>query len=378
MEFGIFVSTPLFGASSTDPAAEHAGLMNDVELVLQAERYGIKYAWVSEHHALTEYSHLSASECFIPYVLALTSRIHVGAGIWPLNPVTNHPIRIAERAAMCDHLSQGRFEFGTGRGAGSHEIGIFNLTHDQTKANWDEVIREFRKMWAAGEYSHDGPAFSTPRCSVIPKPYGGSDTHPPMWLAVGSPATFEKAGHYGLGALGFGLMFSSGDQVRKYVDIYREAQRDAEPVGHYVNDNFLVAQTVLCLDDPKDAREALIAAQPGYMLSLLHRYHDTIPRPEDGPVWPDLFPEPTMSDVERMIQSGAAIGSPDEVIAALRAYEAAGVDQIAFGLPIGLPHDVAMEMIRVIGEKVVPHFDNDAEHRSSRMRYHRTKSLQPT
>src|SRR5438874_8169047 len=111
MEFGILVQATLLREKAHDPVAEHQALLNELALVRQADKYGIKYVWASEHHGLEEYSHLSASECFIPFALAQTRNIHVGAGIWPLNPVTNHPVRLAERAAMCDHLSEGRFEF---------------------------------------------------------------------------------------------------------------------------------------------------------------------------------------------------------------------------------------------------------------------------
>ena len=50
------------------------------------------------------------------------TRIHLSSGIFNLSPRANHPVRTAERVAMLDHLSEGRFEFGTGRGAGSHEV----------------------------------------------------------------------------------------------------------------------------------------------------------------------------------------------------------------------------------------------------------------
>src|SRR5919198_785954 len=110
MEFAVFVQTFLPGPQAHDPRREHRRLIDDLDLIKAADQSGFKYAWVSEHHCLTEYSHLSASESFIPYALAQTERIHVGSAIWPLNPITNHPVRIAERVAMLDHLSEGRFE----------------------------------------------------------------------------------------------------------------------------------------------------------------------------------------------------------------------------------------------------------------------------
>lgn len=369
MEFGIIIQATLLGERAHDPVEEHRQLLDDLAVIRQADKYGLKYVWVSEHHGLEEFSHLSASESFIPFALAQTQRIHVGAGIWPLNPVTNHPVRLAERAAMCDHLSEGRFEFGTGRGAGSHEIGIFNLTHDQTRANWDEVIWEFRKIWARGDYSHDGKAFSVPPCRIYPKPFGGSDTHPPMWLAVGSTPSFEKAGRHGLGALGFGFLFAQASDLQRFIDLYKDAIAHAEPVGLYSNDNFMIAQAVLCLDDPKDAREVFVNSNGARLQALLHRYHDTFPRPENFPPWPYIPPGITLDQAERAIAGGLAVGSPDEVIAALTPYEAAGVDQIAFALPLNQPLDVRMEIIRVFGEKVLPHFDKDPVHRSTRHRY---------
>ena len=370
MEFGILNQASLMGAKAHDPAEEHRVLLNELALIRQADKYGIKYSWISEHHGLEEYSHMSASESFIPFALAQTSNIHVGAGIWPLNPVTNHPVRLAERAAMCDQLSEGRFEFGTGRGAGSHEIGIFGLNHDVTKANWEEVVWEFRKIWSDGEYSHQGTAFSVPPCQIFPKPYGGSGTHPAMWLAVGSPASFEKAGSHGLGALGFGLLLSQPGDLKKYVDIYKEAIGKAEPVGRFVNDNFLTAQGVLCLEDPRDAREAFVEFGDPRLQALIHRYHDTFPRPANFPEWPYVPPRMTIDQADRAIAGGAiAVGSPEEVIAALKDAEAAGVDQVAFAIPVNAPLDVGLEIIRVFGEKVLPHFDKDPVHSTTRYRF---------
>ena len=369
MEFGILVQATLLGERAHDPAAEHRRLLDDLAIVRQADKYGFKYAWVSEHHGLEEFSHMSASESFIPYALAQTSNIHVGAGIWPLNPAANHPVRLAERAAMCDQLSEGRFEFGTGRGAGSHEIGIFNLTHDQTRANWDEVIWEFRKMWSAEAYAHQGKAFSVPPCRIYPKPYGGPGTHPPMWLAVGSPTSFARAGEHGLGVLGFGFVVSGPAGIAEYVDAYKQGIARANPVGLYVNDNFMMAQGILCLEDPRDARELFVSSSNPRLHALLHRYHDTFPRPENFPAWPWVPPPITRDQAEQAIAHGLPVGSPEEVIAALQPYADIGVDQIAFSLPPDLPLDVCLEIVRVFGEKVIPHFDKDPVHSTSYHRY---------
>ena len=123
MEFGIFVQNycPAFRRDK-EPDAEHHVIMEDLALVEAADKAGFKYVWVTEHHFLDEYSHLSANDVVLGYLAHATERIHLGSGIFNPLPAVNHPAKVAERVAMLDHLSDGRFEFGTGRGAGSHEI----------------------------------------------------------------------------------------------------------------------------------------------------------------------------------------------------------------------------------------------------------------
>jgi alkanesulfonate monooxygenase SsuD/methylene tetrahydromethanopterin reductase-like flavin-dependent oxidoreductase (luciferase family) len=378
MEFGIFLAGEVLGDDQYNiPEVEHFALKRDLERVIAADRAGFKYAWISEHHALTQYSHLSASETFIPYALALTDRIHVGSGIHPLNPAANHPVRLAERVAMADHLSNGRFEFGTGRGAGSWEVGTFNLDPADTKEIWNEVVKEFKRMWESDDprmgsgpgYSHDGAAFSVPPRNVLPKPYGGGKTHPAMWCAVANVPTFQKCGENGLGALAFGLLGSARQNYAPYVEAYKQAIATAVPVGQFVNDNMCIVSMAVCLDDGQAAREAVTRSQTSYYRTLVFYYHDTFPMPEWGVRWPDRTPEPTLSDVSEMADKGMILcGSPDDVIDQVREYESAGVDTILLALA-SIEDEAAMETIRVFGEHVIPKFDKDPLHRTSRARY---------
>src|SRR5437667_3300401 len=244
MEFGIFIQghvpkrrVALVG----ERLAEHESLLNDIELARIADRHNWKYVWVSEHHFLEEYSHLSASEVVLGYLSCATERIHLGSGIFNLNPRVNHPARIAERVAMLDHLSDGRFEFGTGRGAGSREVTGFDIeSTDVTKEVWEEVIREFTTMWSSKEYEHDGTSFRfpypndrMPTRNVLPKPW--RLPHPPVWVAAGNPPTYERAARRGLGVLGFNV--ASVKEMEPMVTAYKDAIGDAEPVTDYVNDN---------------------------------------------------------------------------------------------------------------------------------------------
>src|ERR1700744_6788786 len=119
MEFGIFNAACVLPryVERHGASAEHDRIMDEVNFIVAADKAGFKYTWASEHHFLTDYSHLSASESFLAFVAAKTSNIHIGSGIFNITPPGNHPARLAERGAMLDHLSERRFEVGTGRGS---------------------------------------------------------------------------------------------------------------------------------------------------------------------------------------------------------------------------------------------------------------------
>src|SRR5438309_6154980 len=344
MEFGLFLQGHVPNRRvAENPDYEHVSFLNDVELAKAADRAGFKYVWLSEHHFLDEYSHLSASEIFLAYLAGVTKRIHLGSAIWNVSPAVNHPVRVAERVAMMDHLSGGRFEFGTGRGAGSREVTGFNIAStDETKAMYEEVMPEFAKMWRETEYSFDGKFFKVPPRNVLPKPF--KKPHPPIWQAAGNPPTYEKAALKGCGVIGFN--FSAAKHMKPMVDAYKNAIAKAEPIGGYVNDNVMITNSVICAEDGRKARETATDMGTGRLQSLVFRYHDTFPKPEGVPAWPATLPDPTLEQVEWRINEGYLLcGDPDEVTQQLKAYESVGADQIVFGMPVDQPIEVALETI---------------------------------
>jgi alkanesulfonate monooxygenase SsuD/methylene tetrahydromethanopterin reductase-like flavin-dependent oxidoreductase (luciferase family) len=369
MEFGLFNSgcvLPQYAQGAPD--AEHRRIMEEVAIVQAADRAGFKYAWATEHHFLTEYSHLSANEVFLGYLAHATERIHLGSGIFNITPPVNHPARVAERVAMLDHLSEGRFEFGMGRGSSTTEQRGFGIEEpDLTKAMFDEVVGEFRRMWGEEPYpGFEGQFFTMPERNVLPKPY--TKPHPPMWVAAGNPGTFEKAARMGLGVLCFTM--GGPEQLKPLIELYKKTIADAEPVGEYVNDNVMVTSQLLCLEDGQRARDIALNMGSNYQISLLFRYLDTFPRPEGVPEWPAVLPDPTMEEIEaRIAMRESGYGTPDEVIPVIEAYEAAGADQLVFGLlSSAMPGDVAVEVVETFGRHVLPQFDKDPVHRTTRQR----------
>jgi len=374
MEFGIFNAIsilPRYRERHGD-AAEHDRLMDEIAFICAADKAGIKYAWASEHHFLTDYSHLSDSESFLAFCAARTSNIHLGSGIFNITPPANHPARIAERVAMLDHLTEGRFEFGTGRGSSTTEQRGFGIEDPElTREMVAETLPEIVAMWSETEYSHDGKFFSMPTRNVLPKPY--TKPHPPLWMAAGSPSTFELAAKLGVGVLCFA--FSPPQVLSPLIAQYKELiEKCDDPVGKYVNNNVMITTQMLCMEDGAKARQAFLDADSNYHLSLVFRYLDTFPKPKGIPEWPETIPPPTPEQVDDMIQSGAvAIGDPEEVARAVDTFASTGADQLAFGmLSSSMEQETCIEAVETFGKHVLPQYDKDPVHSTVRQRQEQT------
>ena len=371
MEFGVFIQgyVPQHRREG-DPEAEHKALMEELELVIAADKAGFKYVWLTEHHFLDEYSHLSANDAVAGYLANATERIHIGSGIFNPLPQVNHPAKVAERVAMLDHLSGGRFEFGTGRGAGSHEI--LGFLHREgvtdtsaTKEIWEDVIGEFAKMWTQDTYEgYEGKFWSLPPRKVLPKPWGKG--HPAMWYAAGNTTSYAMAARKGLGVLGF----SVGElaELAPVLEAYKRDIVNAEPVGSFVNDNIMVTSGAFVAETTEEAVEAIMRSSMTYLQSNVFRYHDTFPRPEWVPPWPQTIPMPSIEEARGMIgQPGSVMGDPDQALKGAQDWADAGADQLVFGLGSADRAD-DLKMIELMGEHVIPKVDTDPVHRTTRLR----------
>jgi alkanesulfonate monooxygenase SsuD/methylene tetrahydromethanopterin reductase-like flavin-dependent oxidoreductase (luciferase family) len=369
MEFGLFMGGFIHeDLMASDPDAEHHRLMSEVDLAVVGDRSNWKYSWWTEHHFLWEYSHISANETIMPYVAAKTNRMHIGSGIINITPPVSHPARVAEKVAMLDQLAPGRFEFGTGRGSSSIEVLGFGIdSMDTTRDMYDEALPEIIKMMGPEEYGpFQGQFFSLPRRQVLPKPV--TKPHPPLWVAAGSPGTFEKAARMGIGVLCFS--FAGTEALKPLIDIYKTTIEDADPVGGYVNNNVMVTTAMMTLEDGARAREVFRHNQTGYHTSLVAKYLDSFPQAAGIDKTPTLTPPIPLEQVNKAIEMGAiAVGTPEEAINTMRKYEAIGADQVSFGsLSDDTPFAAAIESVETFGKFVLPEFDKDPVHSTARQR----------
>jgi hypothetical protein len=74
-------------------------------------------------------------------------------------------------------------------------------------------------------------------------------------------------------------------------------------------------------------------------------------------------------EVDAAIEAGALLcGTPDEVCEQLRAFDKAGMDQLVFGLPNHLENDEVHECLEMFGKHVIPQYDKDPVHSTTRYR----------
>ena len=255
-------------------------------------------------------------------------------------------------------------------GAGSHEIASFNiLDKDSTKVEWEEVIVEIPRMWEQIDYTFEGDHFTvgTPH-NILPKPYGKG--HPPIWVACGNPGTFSRAGELGIGAIAFN--FEPIFNLRGRLEAYKEGIANCtEPLGQFMNDNVMMTNAVICLEDRARARQIALEQGRGYLNTMVNMYHDTMPKKEGARIWPaapDRIPNEEVLD--QVIAAGLMLcGTPDEVAEQLSRYQEVGCDQVVFGIPQECArNEEVIEMIELFGNKVIPQFDTDPVHSTTRYR----------
>ncbi|MBI2704511.1 MAG: LLM class flavin-dependent oxidoreductase [Actinobacteria bacterium] len=369
MEFGLFAQlfVPKYERDK-DPLAEHKRIMRNVEVGLAGDRSGFKYLWCPEHHFLDEYSHMPGPEVYMSYVAGQTENIHLGSAIFNITPKVNHPARVAETVALLDHVTNRRFEFGTGRGSSTTEVFGFDIEKlEDTTDMWDEAVVEIPKMWKLGQYSYEGKWFRMPEREVFPKPLGTS--HPPIWVAAGSPPTFAKAGSLGIGA--FCFTHGTPQKIAPLIDAYKDAVENCEsPVGDYVNNNIMAVTNMLCMEDREEAFKTAVSSGMNYYTSLQMHWLDNIPKPPNFPVWPDLIPEPTVEQLKQAVDVGmVVVGDPDDCAKAIRKWDEIGADQLTFSPTTNnLPSEVVIESMELFGKEVIPQFDKDPVHSTTKYR----------
>jgi alkanesulfonate monooxygenase SsuD/methylene tetrahydromethanopterin reductase-like flavin-dependent oxidoreductase (luciferase family) len=219
MRFGLFFQIPEAGGLSH--ADRYAEMFELVEL---AESLGFDVAWLAELHFGGAFSLLANPLMVVPVIAQRTRRIRIGTAV-TLLPL-HHPLSCAEQAATADLLSNGRLEFGVGRGSIPTQFHGFRVPLAENRARFDEALAIIRLAWTEERFSYRGRFYDIENLSVVPRPL--QRPHPPIRVGVHTPESFAHIGDLGL-PIYSGTTTTPLPQLRECMALYR---RHLAAAGH--------------------------------------------------------------------------------------------------------------------------------------------------
>ncbi len=361
-----------------------------------ADQLGYGCWWSVEHHCTPEFSHSGAPELMNVAIAARTTNLRVGhAGV--LTPFRiNHPLRVAERIAVLDHLSGGRVEVGLARSGGA-EWATFEIDGDDTLIELEEAARLMVTAWTEPAFSWSSERLQIPARTLVPQPV--QTPHPRLWQTVSSPGSFRLAGQLGMGVLCTTLLSPVSVLEEMLTEYDAGLAESTDPVGRVVNDQRAVFTFVHCTDTVDDAIRSRAAEAAMWYVNAAPKVF-SVPRK----IWTNLIrgnvnagdpgrgravvdaskvlgdldpddPNPIIRLMNRQVldqpidplEAYEALADQDSVIIGdvatcrrkIEKYRDVGFDRLMCLMQFGhLGHDEVMASIRRVGEELIPGFEN--------------------
>src|SRR6266545_3640170 len=184
MRFGFFDQLPCADADSE--RQRYRDLIAQIEL---GDGLGFDTVWLGELHFSRAFSLLADPLMVLAAAAQRTTRIRLGTAV-TLLPLHN-PVKIAEEAAIADILSDGRLEFGVGRGTAPVHYAGYEIPQEESRERFEEALDFILQAWTQKSFSSHGKYFRARDLTVVPKPV--QTPHPPVRIAANSPDTFPLA-----------------------------------------------------------------------------------------------------------------------------------------------------------------------------------------
>ncbi|MGC1427464.1 MAG: LLM class flavin-dependent oxidoreductase [Albidovulum sp.] len=318
-----------------------------LEMVQMAEQGGFNIAWAAEHHAL-EMTIAPNPFSILTWWATHTNSIRLGTAV-AVAPYW-HPIKLAGEAAFVDLISGGRLEFGIGSGAYQREFDRMAPGLKQSDA-WrymQEMLPAVRALWQ-GDYEHNGEYWSFPTSTSVPKPL---QKDVPIWVAARAPITYEYAVREGCNIMSWPLTRGM-DEAETYV----ARLNDAVAANPDAKRPIMAMMRHTALYDRKDDWMVPVRAaqrQLGQFENLFKNLGDvTNGFPKQVP-FEDLGNRAEYDP--QMLSSNLMFGTPDEVIAKLKTYEALGVDEFIYYASLGLGLAEQKRSLELFCSEVIPAF----------------------
>ncbi|MBR0933735.1 LLM class flavin-dependent oxidoreductase [Bradyrhizobium jicamae] len=332
LEFGLDTFGDVTRDASGVPLPHAQVIRNVVDEAVLADQLGIDFIGLGEHHR-ADFA-ISSPESVLAAIAARTGKIRLGSAVTVLS--SDDPIRVFQRFATVDAVSNGRAEVILGRGSFTESFPLFGFDLRQYNELFEEKLDLFTALLKQEPVTWQGK---------LRPPLNNQSVYPPVehgrlkaWIGVGgSPESVVRAAHYDLPLM---LAIIGGDPRRfaPYVDLHQRAYqqfgRASQPIG--VHSPGYVAETDAL------AREEL---WPDYKVM-----RDRIGK-ERG--WPPIGRDEFVAEAEH---GSLYVGSPETVARKIAAtVKALGLARFQLKYSAGpLPHEKLMTSIELYGRKVVP------------------------
>ena len=349
MEFGLQFFPDVKEAEK--PAARY--FAESLELVGLCDAYGYTHVRIVEHY-FHPWGGLSPNP--IVFLAAASqrsksARMVTGAVL----PVFNNPLKLAGEIGMLDAISNGRLDVGFARAFLPHEYDHFGIDMEESVLRFEEGVAQIRLLLEQENVTSTGQFHSFSNVTSLPRPT--QKPRPNFYIAaVGTPASFERAGR-----LGYGVMAipGVGTTPSELIEIYREAWAEA---GHAGKPTVMLAVFMHCHEDRE---EAIRLAKP-----RIERHFESIVDATAG--YATGTPASTYANYDKMRAKMAAetfetqvahmaafVGTPSDLIEQLHAFDEAmgGCDHASLQVNFNdMPLEDAARSVRLFGETVIPHF----------------------
>ena len=192
---------------------------NLIAMASQAEAWGFDSLWASDHLIIPplDTSRYPGSEtgqfpdswlqryfeplAILNFLAGRTSRVRLGTSVLIL-PMRN-PIEVAKEVAGADVLSQGRILFGVGVGWFKEEFDVLKVPFHERGRRTDEYLQICKTLWTQEPATLQGRYYQFKDARFGPKPV--QRPHPPILIAGHSPAALRRAARFGDGWHPFAL-----------------------------------------------------------------------------------------------------------------------------------------------------------------------------
>jgi alkanesulfonate monooxygenase SsuD/methylene tetrahydromethanopterin reductase-like flavin-dependent oxidoreductase (luciferase family) len=353
MKFGLHYQLPCYGSQS--PVQRYR---DTIEQSVHAEELGFESVWPVEQHFNSDLSITPAPLLLLAALAERTRTLRLGVAI-VLLPLS-HPLRVAEEIATLDVLSNGRVEFGIGRGAiPTHFMG-FGIPQAESRERFVEALEVILKAWTNDRVSHAGRFFKVDNLAVVPKPV--QQPHPPIRAAANSVETFEHMGRMGLPIFA-ATPINPFAKLKEVLPIYRRT-RAASGYRDNGGEDVTLALPLFVGESRAEIRRQVEPSINHYLQTVAGIYRSAVERSEtlSGNL-PERVERFGRTTYEEACESMAIYDTPERCVERLlEIREEFNVGRVICWFNTGgmIPHADVMRGMELFAAKVMPHLNRES------------------